>query len=543
MGGAGCQAASGPSPGGAGSGEFRINLAGEPPTLDPSLTAFNTSIAVVTQLFAGLLRFNQDLTLAPYAAEVVPSVENGGISRDGLTYTFRLRGDIKWSDGTQVTARDFEYGAKRFLDPRLGARYASFYYDIQGAEEYNRALGTANQPKTVADAALTDLRDRVGVRALDDHTLQFTLRQPRFTFLQLAVLWPLYPLRGDVIAEKGDQWAEVGSLVSNGPFMLNQWERQDQIVMVPNPHFFGEKPRVGRIVYRIITDLNAEFAAYRSGELEATRVPPTNVKAVLSDPGLSQELHRASDLRTFALQFNVTLPPFDNSRVRQAVALAVDRRAFVEKVRSGVGKVAYSWIPPGMPGHDPEAGRQWDLNPARARALLAEAGYPEGRGLAPLAFQYSDTGPNKLIAEFLQGQMKENLGLNLQVEPMESRAFSRLMTDRKFQWALIGWVADYPDPDNWLPEIFGTGAGNNHAGYSNPGFDELARMAQSEPDPQRRLQLWGDAQRLVVEDAPMVFLEHRESFWLVKPYLKGLRPTAMDPLPGSFFYTQVAVQR
>lgn len=542
--GVGCQfAQSAGSKVGAGSGEFRINLAGEPATLDPNLSSFNNSIAVVTQLFAGLLRFNQDLTLAPHAAEVVPSPENGGISPDGLTYTFRLRRDLKWSDGTPVTARDFEFSAKRMLDPRLSARYASFYYDIRGAEDYNRAAGTQEQPKNADEAALAQLRERVGVRALDDYTLQFTLRQARFTFLQLSALWPLYPLRADVIAEKGDQWAEAGSLIGNGPFTLAQWEHQDQIVMVPNPHYFGEKPRVARIVYRIITDTNAEFAAYRSGELDATRVPPANVRAVLSDATLGQELYRAPDLRTFALQFNLAHPPFDNTRVRQAISLAVDRRAFVEKVRNGVGTAAYSWIPPGMPGHDPEAGRQWEFNAARARSLLAEAGYPEGRGLPAVAFQYSDSSTNKLIAEFLQGQMKENLGLGVEIEPVESKAFSRLIADEKFQWALLGWVADYPDPDNWLPEIFGSRGGNNHTGYRSPRFDELARAALAEPDPSRRLGLWGEAQRLVVEDAPVVFLEHRESFWLVKPHLDGLRPTAMDPLIGSLFYDQIAVQR
>ena len=528
---------------GAGDGEFRINLAGEPATIDPNLSSFNNSIAVVTQLFAGLLRFNQDLTLAPHAAEVVPSAQNGGISPDGLTYTFRLRRDIKWSDGTPVSARDFEFSAKRMLDPRLSARYASFYYDIRGAEEYNRAAGTREQPKSIDEGALAQLREQVGVRALDDHTLQFTLRQPRFTFLQLAALWPLYPLRADLIQEKGESWTEAGSLVSNGPFVLTQWEHQDQLTMVPNPHYFGEKPRVRRIVYRIITDINAEFAAYRSGELDATRVPPANVRAILSDATPSQELHRAADLRTFGLQFNLARPPFDNARVRQAISLAVDRRAFVEKVRNGVGTAAYSWIPPGMPGHDPEAGRQWEFNPGRARLLLADAGHLEGRGLPAIAFQYSDSTTNKLIAEFLQGQLKENLGLGIELEPVESRAFSRLITDEKFQWALLGWVADYPDPDNWLPEIFGSRGGNNHTGYSSHGFDELARAALAEPDAQRRLRLWGEAQRLVVEDAPVVFLEHRESLWLVKPHLKGLRPTAMDPLIGSLFYDQIAVQR
>jgi len=512
---------------------LRVNLAGEPATIDPNKASWAGEYTPVWQVFQGLLGFNQDLTLKAVVAREIPSVANGGISPDGKTYTFKLRPDATWSDGTKVTAKDFEYSIKRLLSPDLAAAYASFYFDIVGAEAYN---GAGDKDETTK----AQLKNSVGVKALDDLTLQITLAQPRPTFLQLMALWPTYPLREDIITQYGDRWTEPSHYIGNGPFILTDWVHQDHMTFKANPNYWGTKPKLTEIQMKMITDVNAEIAAYRNNELEISRVPTGTEKAIMADPGLSKEILRYPALITFALQFNVTKPPFDNVKVRRALVTAVDRVSFVDKVRNGVGEPALSWIPPGMPGYDPDLGKEYQFNPAKAKQLLAEAGYADVSKLPEIKFQYADSTGNRLIAQFLQGQLKDNLGINLTLDPMEPKAFTTLVNNENYDSAWLGWSADYPDPDNWLPELFGTGAGNNHTGYSNPQFDALAKQAKSELDNTKRLQIWAEAQKIVMADAPIAPVFYREQFVLVKPSVKGLKTTGMDgQIVGDLFLADV----
>ncbi|MBI4496538.1 MAG: peptide ABC transporter substrate-binding protein [Chloroflexi bacterium] len=523
-------------------GELRVNLSGEPPTLDPNRASFAASVTVLQQLFDGLLTFQPDMTLAPAVAKEIPSLQNGGISKDLLTYTFKLRTDVKWSDGKPVTARDFEYSIKRMLDPKLAADYASTYYDIKGAQAYNTALGTEAAPKQGDDATLARLRDAIAVKATDDHTLVIELAQPRPTFLQLMALWPVYPLRKDVIEAKGDEkWTEAGNLIGNGPFQLSEWVHQDHITLVPNPQYYGEQPKLAKITLFMVTDANADYAAYRNDERDMTEVPLPVVKQVLANPEQRKELIRFSELVTFAYLFNTKRAPFDNPKVRLAFSKAINREAFVDKVSSGVGKPAYSWVPPGMPGYDEKLGKDLHaFDPAKAKQLLAEAGFADVSKLPPVAFQYANAGANPIRAEFFQSQIKENLGIEVKLEPMEPASFSKAVNAKQFQIAFYGWGADYPDPDNWLPDIFGTEGSQNAGQYSNPRFDAAVKQAMAEPDNAKRLQLWGEAQKIMIEDAPIIPLIYRERFWLAKPSVKGLVTTPKDArIPGDKFLKKV----
>ncbi|MBI2917374.1 MAG: peptide ABC transporter substrate-binding protein [Chloroflexi bacterium] len=517
--------------------ELRVNLAGEPQTLDPNRASWAGDLSVISQVFEGLLGFNQDLSIKAVGARDIPSVANNGISADGLTFTFKLRDGVKWSDGQPVTAQNYEYSIKRTLSPELAGEYSFLLMDINGAEAYNGS--GAKSP-----AEQQQLRDAVGVKAVDNSTLQITLARQSFSFLQRMALWPAYPVRQDIIEKAGDQWTEPPTYIGNGPFKLTGWVHQDHLTLEPNPSYWGAKPKLSKIVLKIITDVNTELAAYKNGELEMSRVPPGTEKTILEDPVLSKEVLRYNELVTFAFQFNVTRPPFDNVKVRQAINTAIDREAFINQVRAGVGKAAYSWVPPGMPGHDPELGKQYAFNVARAKQVLAEAGYPDGKGLPPIKFQFADTAGNRVIAQFLQGQMKDNLGISIELDPMEPKAFQQTVNEEKHMWAWFGWGADYPDPDNWLPDIFGTGASINHTLYSNPKFDELKTRALAEPDPARRLDLWKQAHKLVIDDAPIATMNYRERFVLVKPYVKGLKTTSMDhQISGDLFLPGVSLEK
>lgn len=512
--------------------ELRLPLSGEPQFLDPNRVFFATDVSMVKQLFRGLLWFDEQLQVVPMAALEVPSVDNGGIAKDGLTYRFKLRDGLKWSDGRPLTATDFAYSVKRLLDPAVAAEYASFYYDIKGAQEFNTTRETT-------PAIIERLRAAVGVHAPDDKTLVFTLKTPRPTFLQLMALWPVFPLRQDVIEKHGEKWTEAGNLVGNGPFVLKEWVHQDRVILEPNPNWWGaDKPKLTKVTCRIITDRVQAYNAYLARELDYVDIPPEQKEAVDRDPGLSKENVQHTMLLTSAHQFNHTRPPFDNVQVRQAFSLAFDREAFVKVVFKGIGRVAYSWIPPGMPGHDATLGRQWQFDPAQAKRMLAQAGYPGGKGLRKIAFTFAQTGVNPLIAQFTQEQLKRHLGVDLDLDPVESKVFQDRIARHDFQLSLLGWGADYPDPDNWLPELWGCKqyeagkctqyAGNNHALYANPEFDRLMDQAARELDAQKRLELYARGQKLIVDEAAVIFTTHRARNLLIRPYVRDLIRTGLD---------------
>lgn len=522
--------------------EYRANIDGDPPSLDPNASAWDPSIAVISLVFKGLLRFKDDLTLDAAAAKEVPTISNGGISADGKTYTIKLRNDVKWSDGKAVTAKDFEYSVKRLLDPKLAAAYASFYYAIVGAEAYNSAMGTKSAPKSPDAASMASLRDAVGVKAVDDTTLKFTLADPSSSFLSLLALHPVVPVRQDVIEAKGDTWAsDPASYIGNGPYKMTEYVSKDHITLVPNDNYFGNKPKLKKITLFMVENITANYAAFQNGERDISRVPPASVPQVMQDPNLKEQVVRVPRLATFAMQFNNKIAPFDNPKVRQAFSMAFDRQTYIDKVRNGVGRPAVSWIPPGMPGYQADLGKQWDFNPSKAKQLIADAGYPDGKGLPPISFQYANAGANPQTAQYAQAQFKDNLGVDIKLEPMEAAEFTKLVGSKKYQVAMAGWTADYPDPDNWLPETFGSNGGGNYTQYSNPKLDDLMKKAAVEQDPKKRLDMWAEAQKMVVDDLPMVFLFNDERFVLVKSYVKGLKTTAIDTqaLTGNNFMDEV----
>ena len=371
-------------------------------------------------------------------------------------------------------------------------------------------------------------------RRWDDQTLRITLAMPSPTFLQKMALVNVYPVRQDVVEGFGNQWAEAGNYIGNGPYIMTEWVHQDHITLEVNPSYWGPRPKLDQITLRMIGDPNSELAAYRNDELHFSRVPPGTERAILADPSLGQEALRTSDLFTLGLFFNTAAAPFDNVKVRQAFSTAIDRDAWIDQVNNGVGKAATSWLPPGMPGHDPELGQEYAFSRERARQLLAEAGFPGGDSFPSVTFTFANVGGERIIAEFIQAQMKDNLGVELTLEPLDPPAFfQRVLGARQFQITSVGWGADYPDPESFLAPLFTTGSGNNIAQYSNPEFDQLAGMAFTELDQQTRLGLWRRAHELIVQDAPVAAFFYQERLFLKKPEVQGLTLTSIDGfIPG-----------
>ena len=411
--------------------QFRINLGGEPNSLDPQLASSLLEFSVLRQLSEGLIGFDKDLLLVPRVAAEVPTVENGGISADGLTYTFKLRDGLIWSDGQPLTAGDFEFSFKRVLSPDLAAPYSSLFSAIKGGEEYNMAA-------EAEPAVKASLREALGISATSDDTLVITLAAPNPTFLQKIALVAGSPVRQDVIEEFGTKWTEAGNYVGNGPYILSEWVHQDHITLEANPTYWGPAPKQARIKLLMITDVNAELIAYKAGELDIARIPEGTESVILGDATLSGQVLRSSQLSSLALFMNTTVEPLNDLQVRRAIATGIDRESWTEKVKNGVGEPATGWLPPGIPGYDPNVGSEYRFDARKAKDLLAEAGYPGGEGFPEITLSYVDAGDQGLLAQFLQVQLSGNLGIDLALEPLDPPSFGgKVIGGRQFDVALL----------------------------------------------------------------------------------------------------------
>lgn len=496
----GCHpAASGPP----NSQTLRIPISSEPPTLDWTLATDNVSIRIIENLMEGLTAFDPQL-------RPVPALARGWeVSPDGKRYLFHLREDVYWSDGVPVRAQDFEYAWKRLLDPETGAEYAYFLYVIENAYEYN--TGRIRDP------------DRVGVRALDDHTLEVRLKRPIVFFPSITTFVVTYPLRQDIVERYGSRWTEPEHLVVNGPFSLESWRHEYRVTLRANPRYYRGRPALDRIVFYVVPEPTTALTLYETGDLDLVSLPPVAIPRYRHHP----DYIRVPFLRGYYYGFNVKKPPFDDVRVRRAFALAIDRSRIPEILKGGEIPTT-SWIPPGMFGYNPDIGLPF--NPQEARRLLAAAGYPEGRGFPEVEAVFNSGMENRLIAEFLQEQWRRHLGVRVRLRNMEWKVYlKQLQVDPPALYRL-GWGADYPDPDNFM-NLFTSTSGNNHTQWGDSRYDALIEAAAVERDPQRRKALYDEAQRLLTEEAvPIIPLFAAAQNRLVKPYVRGLHLNAMDIL-------------
>lgn len=505
--------------------ELTVNvLQGEPNQIDPNRSSFNIEAAVVRQVFEPLLRFDANLTPQPAAAS------GYDVAPDGRTYTFHLRPDGKYSDGTPVRAQDFEYSWKRILDPTLGAEYASFFVDagIVGAADYNN--------KKTADAS------GVGVHALDDQTLEIDLNAPFGPLPDLAALWVVTPLRQDIIQAHPDDWTQnPATYIGNGPFRMTEWVHQDHISFQANPNWHGPGPTLTKMTFLMGTDETTDYAAYVNGERDWALVPDAQVQAVQNDPTLSQQVRRYNELTEFWLSLNTSVKPLDNPAVRKAFSMAIDRNALIRDVANGLGLPATSIIPPGMPGYVEGLGGNYDFNPQGAKDLLAQAGYPNGQGFPKVSFNFATTGANQRRAEFIQAQLKQNLNVDIDLNSQESKVEIASYNAKNYQMAYHGWGADYPDPQDWFHTLFGCTGGNNKYNYCNQTVDQVVARADTGTDLGERVQLYNQAQQIIVDDMPVVPLLVRGRMIVQQPYIQNLTITAQDDFPGDLFLDQVAI--
>lgn len=480
---------------------FRMSVSSEPPTLDWNLATDSISIRIIENIMEGLTQFDQGL-------KPVPAVARGWtITDDGQTYTFVLRDAVYWSDGKKVTAHDFEYGWKRLLNPATASQYAYFLYDIVNAYEYNS--GQVRNPSLV------------GVKAINDSTLQVRLKRPVVYFPSLTAFTATFPVRKDIIEKHGDRWTEPGNLVTNGPFTLSEWRHEYSLTLNANKDYFGDRPQLDAVRFYVIGEGTTALTLYETGGLDMVSLPPL---AISSYKGHIEYI-RHPVLRGYYYGFNVEKPPFNDRRIRQAFSMSVDRRTFPEILKGGE-LPATSWIPNGMPAYNPSIGLNFDRD--RALVLLREAGYPDGKGFPAVTAVFSTNPENLLIAQNLQAQWKKNLNLDIRLDNQEWKVFLKTLETNTPPVFRLGWGADYPDPDNFM-NLFTSNSGNNRTHWKNREYDRLVEAAVVEANPEKRMKLYDRAQEiLTVEDVPIMPLFQNVQNMLVKPYVKGFKPNAMD---------------
>jgi oligopeptide transport system substrate-binding protein len=499
--------------------ELNYNLGTEPPTLDPALATDTTSVLCDEQLFLGLTDFDDTTDAA-----VIPELATEwSASADGLTWTFKMRQDAQWvhyDPATKkfevkrpVTAHDIEYGVKRTLNPETASDYAYVCYIIKNAEAVNTGEST-------------DL-DSIGVKAVDDYTVEFTLEQPAGYFPAIASMWVNRPQPREPIEEFGDLWTEPGNIWTNGPYALDTWEHENRMVMVKNPHWYDAKNvSIEQINFVMVVETSTAFAMYENGELDSAGVPLEDMDRVKADPVLSKELYIAPALCTYYYGFNTTKPPVDDVLVRQALSYAVDRQKLIDTVMKGGQKPAWSLACPGIFGNVAETadfpGITFD--PEMARQKLADAGYPDGQGFPELTLMFNTSEGHQKIAEFIQGNWKEHLGIDVNLANQEWKVYLQTCDEDAPQVYRMGWCADYPDQNNWVLEVFHPTKSANRPKWSGPGADAFAQVTEQAAlatDPEERKQLYFEAEKLLcVDNAVIIPIYYYTSVQVNKPYLE-----------------------
>jgi oligopeptide transport system substrate-binding protein len=483
-----------------------------PGTLDPTMVSDAPSGTVIQQLFSGLLELTPEMDIVPDVAQSWEVLEGG------CKYIFHLRDDVRWSDGTPVTAEDFQYAWKRVLDPATGSPNASLLYDIQGARAFHQAkMG----------------RGDVGVRALDEATLVVELEGPTGYFLQLLAHTAAFPVPRHVVETHGEAWTEVGNIVTNGLFRLETWQRGQSMVLVRNPEYHGRfRGNVQRVELFSLADPSAQLELYEAGSLDIFLFnhlsPPERDRARQRHAG---EYVSSPLLSTGYVGFDVSRSPFDDPRVRRAFSLATDRETLADVSLKGYYFPATGgFVPPGMPGHSAGIGPPYDSN--QARQLLAEAGYPGGCGFPAVeALTFTAVGP---ASEYLQAQWRENLGIEITWRTMEFGVFlGRLDREPPHMFVAV-WGADYPDPDSFLrasPIL-------RYTRWRNKAYDKLVEEARRVTDQEERMRLYQEADRILVEEAAIMPLAHRRLYLLVKPWVTKYPTSAIE----QWFWKDVIIE-
>lgn len=489
---------------------FRYPIVTNPTTLDPGVVQDGDTIDLLQQVYEGLVQWGTDNTVQPDLAESW-KIEDGG-----TTYVFTLKKGVKFHSGREMTADDVKWTIERNCDPALKTTTpANYLSDIVGVRE-------KLEGKT---------KDIPGVEVVDAQTVKIKIDKPRPYFLGKLTYACAFILDKDVVPQ-GQEINAVEKMGGTGPFKAKQYEPEQLVVLEAFADYHGGKPAVDRIERVVTKDAATRLNKYKSEEIDLVMLERQDIDAIKKDDKLASHLKLFDRPAVWYIGMNQLIyPPFKDRRVRRAFAMAIDKEKIVNEFLGGVNKIANCILPPGVLGHRENAmGLQFNV--AEAKNLLAEAGYPDGKGLPEFELTFREQRPDiRIVAEAVASMLKQNLGVNARLKTMEWRAYLEKHSADQMGFFHMRWAADYLDPENFLSTLLASYGAENHVGYSNPQFDALCREADTELDEQKRLQLYAQAEDMALQDAPFVPIYFQRDAELIRPSVEGLRESLFGHLP------------
>lgn len=501
---------------------LHVGNGAEPESLDPHVVNAYTDQRLLAALFEGLCAIDEQTSRpVPGAAERWES------SPDGLTWTFHLRAGLQWSDGEPLTAGDFVQSWRRNLSPAFASSYAYLLFPVKNAEAFNTG-------KLTEAAAL-------GFAAPDPRTVVITLERPTPYLPILTTATPWYPINPRVVAKFGgltdraNPWTRPGNLVGNGPFVLQEWTSGSRLVVAKNPRYWDAAAvRLNGIVFYPIENPDVEERNFRAGQLHVTNNLPLSKIPSYRQPDAAR-LRSDPLSQILFLRCNVTRPPLDHPKVRRALALAIDREAIARNLLNGSRAPADHFVPPQTAGYDSRNHVPTDV--ATARRLLAEAGYPEGKGLPVFELQVRNDELQPKIVEALQDMWQRELGVRVSIALLEQKVTIANQEALNYTLGFNGWVADFADPVTFL-DLFTTSGGNNWTGWGNPEYDRLIARATTIADPRQRFEFFQQAEAILLDQAPVIPLVFGARNYLIDPRVKGWEPAPI----GIYQYKKVYLE-
>lgn len=530
-------------------GLLRVNSVTFPDIVDPQKSSFVGEIATLSMVYEGVTKLDGDLNTVPGAAE------SWEYNDDATQLTFTLRDGLTYSDGSPLNAARFEYSFHRNIDPATAGEYAAITDDILGAAEWRGCTESCDdEMAAVQDSVKASHADGSDCTGYDDaacNTFTLKFKQPAPYFHTVASLWVGYPAKQELIEAGGDNWwLDPANHIGNGPFVMTNLEQGVNIHFTPNENYWDVVPSY-ELDYSYIVDSAVAFEAYKNDELDIVVAAAEDLATIQADPVLSQEHMLYPGSCTFALMFHQLKEPFTDPAVREAFAYALDRKAYVADVLQGLGSPALTWIPPGFPGFQ-EGETRFDFDPDKAMQTLTDAGYTVENGqlmkdgtAIPIEITFGDSPRNRTRFEWVAAKYKEVLGIDMPLNPVEATTYTNLTKDVNTapQMFLLGWCADYPDPQNWLSVYWKTGAFAERIGFSNPELDDIMTQADAELDQTKRMELYAQAQDMLVGGGYVAFMYNNVNTYLVKPWVQGITSTPMDSnWPGEWAPTTITVE-
>jgi oligopeptide transport system substrate-binding protein len=478
----------------------------DPTTLDPAVAGDSTSAQYILEIFSGLLKLDDKLEPGPDIAT------NWEVSPDGLTYTFHLRHDVTFQDGTPVTAQDFKYSWERAAAPDTRSQTALTYLgDIVGIKDIITGKATTAS----------------GIKVLDDYTLQVNIDSPKSYFLFKLTYPTSFVLDKSNVSSGSDWWVNPNG---TGPFILNEWTQNQSLTLERNDNYYGTVASLSQVRYQFYTGNPMDL--YETGDIDVTTGYTSYIDAIKDTSGpFYQDLSISPMLSIYYVGFNCSSPPFDDINVRKAFSLAIDKDKLVSLVYKDMVKKADGVLPPGIPGYNENlVGLGYDVN--QARELIKSSKYGDISQLPPITLTTSGYGGGVgSTLEALVYQWKQNLGVDVSIRQLEPETYSYNLKVEKDQMFDTGWNADYPHPQDFLDILFSSGANYNYGEYSNPKFDALIQAANKETNLEQSLILYQQAEKVLVDDAACIPLSFDQNYLLIKPYVKGYSVNALGSVP------------